>query len=439
MRLLHLGLGNFFRAHQAWYTAHCADSGDWDYAAFSGRSAALAEALQRQHGRYTLITRGPQRDAFETIDSVRQVHAPSEHDAWLEYFRSPALTAVTTTVTEAGYARGDHGGLDLDRPGIRADLSALQRDPAALVGTVPARLVAGLLARYRAGGGPLSLVPCDNLPGNGRSLARVIGEFAQALDGELAGWLASSVSYVSTTVDRITPRATDAEADAVQHATGVRDCCPVVTEPFSEWVLCGDFPAGRPEWDTSGAVFTDDIEPFERRKLWLLNGAHSLLAYAGSVRGAATVAEAIADDISRGWVQQWWSEASPHLPAAADADAYTHALLERFANPRIRHLLGQIAADGSQKLPVRVLPVLRAERAAGRLPEGACRILGAWILHLRGGGVPVDDVHADVLKPLAAGRMPDAVRRVLAHLDPALPDDGDLITAVTAAAQAAAN
>jgi fructuronate reductase len=168
------------------------------------------------------------------------------------------------------------------------------------------------------------------------------------------------------------------------------------------------------------------VTPFEDRKLWLLNGAHSLLAYAGPLRGWTTVAEAVADPVCSAWVQEWWDTCVPHLDLPADDVArYREALLERFANPRIRHALAQIAADGSQKLPVRLLPVLRRERAGGRLPLPAVRLLAAWVLHLRGGSTPVRDVRADELRPLAG-----SVPRVLAALDPALGDDRDLAAAV---------
>ena len=237
-------------------------------------------------------------------------------------------------------------------------------------------------------------------------------------------------------VDRITPRTTPEERRAVLDATGVDDRCPVGTEPFHEWVLSGAFPGGRPRWDEAGATLADNIEPYEERKLWLLNGAHSLLAYAGSARGHETVADAVADDTCREWMQQWWTEASRYLELqAAVIDTYRGALLDRFANPRMHHRLAQIAADGSQKLPVRILPVLRAERAAGRLPAGATRVLAAWICHLRGAGVPVDDVRADRMVALAAGPLPDAVRRVLDALDPAVGADAELVTAVLADAE----
>jgi fructuronate reductase len=436
VRLAHLGLGNFFRAHQAWYTDRAPDAGDWGYAAFSGRRGDLADALTAQDGLYTLITRAADRDRFEVLASLSRAHAAADHDAWLGCLASPDVRAVTITVTEAGYLRGADGGLDHDRPEVQAEVVALRQDPAALVRTAPARLVAGLAARRKADAGPLALVPCDNLPGNGAASARVVGDLAELVDPSLADWMARSVSYVTTMVDRITPKATADDLGAVTDGTGLQDRCPVATEPFSEWVLSGVFPGGRPAWEDAGATVTDDIEPYEQRKLWLLNGGHSLLAYAGSALGRQTVADAVADPTCRAWLEEWWSEASRHLPfSEPDLAAYRAALLDRFANPRIRHQLGQIAADGSQKLPVRILPALRLERAAGRLPAGAVRALAAWIRHLRGAGVPVSDARADQVVPLATGPLRAAVPRVLAALDPALADDHELVAAVLDHAQ----
>jgi fructuronate reductase len=277
------------------------------------------------------------------------------------------------------------------------------------------------------------VVSCDNLPDNGVVVARVVRDLAEMVDPGLADWLAGSISFATTMVDRITPKTTQEDLHTVKEATGLNDRAPVATEPFSEWVLSGPFPGGRPRWEDAGATFTDDIEPFEHRKLWLLNGGHSLLAYAGSARGHQTVAEAVADDACREWLEEWWDEAASYLPfPEPEVGAYRAALLDRFANPRMHHRLGQIADDGSQKLPIRVLPTLRQERAAGRLPPAATRILAAWVCHLRGSGVPVRDARADELAPLAKGPVPEAVRKVLAALDPAVGDDDDAVKAVTA-------
>jgi fructuronate reductase len=436
VRLVHLGLGNFFRAHQAWYTERTPDAADWGYAAFTGRRGELADALNAQEGLYTLITRAADGDRFYMLGSISRAHAGADHEAWLGYLASTEVRAVTITVTEAGYVRGPDGGLDLDRDQVKADVEALRQDLGAVVRTAPARLVAGCAARRRADGGPLTIVSCDNLPGNGAVVSRVVHDLAELVHPGLADWIAESVATVTTMVDRITPKTTEEDLRTVREATGLDDRCPVGTEPFSEWVLSGRFPGGRPRWDAAGATITDDIEPYEHRKLWLLNGGHSLLAYAGSILGHQTVAEAVADETCRGWLEEWWSEASRHLDLPeADVAAYRHALLDRFGNPRMHHRLDQIAADGFQKLPVRILPTLRQERATGRLPHGAARVLAAWMCHLRGAGAPVNDARADQVVPLAAGPLPEAVPRVLAALDPALTDDEDLVAAVLADAQ----
>jgi fructuronate reductase len=417
VRILHLGVGNFFRAHQAWYTEHAADAAEWGIAAFTGRSAVMADALRPQGGLYTLITKGTDGDGYEVVSSLSAVHSAGEHAALLDYFRSPALAVVTLTVTEAGYRRGPDGGLDRTDPAVAADLAALRVDPAAPVGTAPARVVAGLLARRAAAAGPLAIVSCDNLSHNGEVLARVVRDVATDVDESLAAWLDTEVAFCTTMVDRITPATTDGDRAAVAAATGLEDAAPVPTEPFSEWVIQGSFPAGRPAWETAGARIVPDVVPFERRKLALLNGSHSLLAYAATILGHATVDEAIADPRCLAWVEQWWDEACRHLPLPADElTAYRAALLDRYRNPNIRHALAQIASDGSLKLGVRILPTLQAELADGRVPDGACRAVAAWVLHLRGVGAPVKDVNAERVLPLGTGSLAESVAAVLGFL-----------------------
>ena len=431
VRLVHLGLGNFFRAHQAWYTDRAPDGEGWGYAAFGGRTGAVASLLEEQEGLYSLITRSGRDDRFSVVASISRAHPAADHAAWLDCFASPGLAAVTVTVTEAGYLRAAGGGADLQGSGMQADLAALRRDRSAPVSTAPGRLVAGLLARRAADGGPLALVPCDNLPSNGTVLEEVLRHLAAAVDPSLEEWMSDNLSVVTTVVDRITPRAGDGDAELVAASTGWVDLCPVVAEPFAEWVLSGSFPAGRPDWEGSGARLVADAGPFESRKLWLLNGAHSLLAYAGSILGHLTVPAAAADPACRAWLDDWWAVASAHLDQpAGEVSAYRAALVERFSKVRMADRLARIAEDGSQKLPVRILPVLRAERAAGRPAPGACRVLAAWICHLRGMGVPVRDARADEVVPLAGGAIREAVRRVLGWLGPDLSADADLRSAV---------
>jgi fructuronate reductase len=404
VRIVHLGLGNFFRAHQAFYTAAAPDAAQWGIAAFTGHSSALADALTAQDGLFTLITRGPETDTAQVIGSISRAHPGTDQAAWLAALADPALAVVTLTVTEAGYQR-------------RSDVAT--------------RLVAGLAARRTGGGGPLAVVSCDNLSDNGaRTADAVADQMGDRADG-LAAWIADNVSFVTTMVDRITPAPTDVDGRVAGELTGRVDAVPVVTEPFREWVLSGEFPAGRPAWDEVGAQFVDGIGPYEQRKLRLLNGGHSLLAYAGSARGHATVADAVADPVCRRWLDDWFDEAAPGLALpAAEIAGYRRALIVRFSNPRIRHLLAQIAADGSQKLPIRVLPTVASIRASGALPTAGLRIIAAWINHLRGAGAPVNDVAAEVVIGRARGPLTDAVPAIVDYLDAGLAHDPVVVQAV---------
>lgn len=342
VRIVHLGLGNFHRAHQAWYTQHAIDRADWGIAAFAVRRADLAERLTAQGGVFSLIERGPETDEVSVIGSLVEAH-PGDAPRFAELLAAPTTAVVTLTITEAGYRLDDRPPLALNR------------------------LVMGLEARRLARGGPLAVVSCDNLPANGAATRTAVLGLATALDRSLDGWIDENVSFVSTSVDRITPHLTDAESANLRTASGWDDSAPVVTEPFSDWVLQGDFPAGRPHWETAGARFVDDVEPFERRKLWLLNGAHTILAASGPSRGHETVAAAFADPYCRELVMGFWNEAARHLTSPGlDIPGYLAQLGQRFANPRIAHRLIDIADQAPTKVRVRLLPVLLAELAAGQ-------------------------------------------------------------------------
>lgn len=427
VRAVHLGVGNFFRAHQAWYTQRAAGVAEerWGIAAFTGRSAAIAQELAPAQGLYTLATKGPDGAGYETIDVLSAVHPADDLAAWCDYLASPQVAVVTSTVTEAGYRRAADGSLDLDDADVQADLGSLRdyRDEPdrARITTAPGRFVAGLLARRAAGveTGP-AFVPCDNVPENGPMVRRVVLDLAERVDPELPSWIEQHVAFVTTMVDRITPRTTDADRAALRAERGIEDPAVVVTEPFAEWVLAGDFPGGRPAWEEAGARFVDDVAPFETRKLWLLNGSHSLMAYAATIVGHETVAEAIADERVRAWVEAWWDVAASQLTVQSEEiEAYRAALVERYENPNIRHLLAQIAADGSQKIPIRIVPALRAAQDAGADIAGATRAIAAWVLHLRGLGAPVVDAQVDRGRSLAGlgeVSLEEAVDRVLGEL-----------------------
>lgn len=432
VRIVHLGVGNFHRAHQAWYTAHSPDADQWGIAAFTGRGTGMAKALAPQDGLYTLITRSAEGDSFELVGALSAVHPAADHETYLDYLSRPELAVATITVTEAGYLRGVDGHLDAGRDVLVSDLEALRSDPRSPVSSLPARLVAGLLARRSAGAGAFTILSCDNLPENGVVTKTVVQDLAAAVDETLPGWIDVHVDFATSMVDRITPATTDEDRALVERTCGYVDASPVPTEPFHEWVVAGDFPAGRPRWEAAGATLVANVEPFEQRKLWLLNGSHSLLAYAGSIRGHQTIDEAIADPRCKGWVNTFWDEASRYLTfPAADITRYRAALLTRFSNPRVRHQLAQIAADGSAKLVVRTVPTIRAERAAGRIPTGCATTVAAWVLHLRGLGAPIKDPGAaDAEQAAKVGELPEAVSRILDVLDPGLGSDKDFLGAV---------
>lgn len=401
--IAHLGVGAFARAHLAWYTAH-ADGEPWGITAFTGRSPAAADALTAQDCRYTLVTRGASGDTAEVVDTVVAAHPGSDAAAWRRVVASPETTIVTLTVTEAGY-----------RPGS----------------DVPARLVDGLAARRAAGAGRIALVSLDNLTHNGAVLRDVVLRAVD--DDDLRSWIVQTVAFPSSMVDRITPATTDEDVDGLADLPGAlpEDRVPVVTEPFAEWVLEDAFDGiDRPAWESAGVRLVHDVTPYEQRKLWLLNGSHSLLAYLGLLFGHDTVASAMDDPRCRAAVEQLWDEAAAELPLPADEVAAARAaLVERFANPRIRHTLRQIAAGGSQKLPVRVVDVLR--RRSERDPDagvgpGAATLLAAWWLHCTTQPGLVDD---------AGAPGPDSdVHDVLGVVAPDL-DTTPVVAAVTAAAE----
>ena len=389
VRIVHLGLGAFHRAHQAWYTAHSDPGQEWGIAAFTGRSPDAARILRRQDCLYTLVTREPDGDRVETVESIVAAHDGADTDALRDYLRRPEVTVVTLTVTEKGYRQDERGNLDTNDPEVAADLQALSVAltsdgvlTSGILHTMPGRLLWALDARRRAlPDATITLIPCDNLPDNGAVLRRVLHDLAGATSPPLAAWISAQVDIVSTSVDRITPRTTTADIDAVAMSTGIRDEALVVTEPFHSWILAGRIRAPRPPWEAAGAVVVTDIEPFEQRKLWMLNGAHSLLAYEGILRGHETVAAAIRDPECLARVHALW-DLDESLLASADAHldlaGYRDALIWRFSNPAIAHRLRQIATDGSIKLRARILDPLRRARGTGAHGEAALAVLEAW-------------------------------------------------------------
>lgn len=405
-RIVHIGLGAFHRAHQAWYTSRVDREQNWGIVAFTGRSPEAAEKLAVQDGLYTLVTRDSNGDSYQIIDSIVRAEDGNDSEKFVEAITNSKTAIVTLTITEAGYGMDAAGHVDSNNP------------PPALH-----RLAVALETRRRANGLGIAIVSCDNMPSNGALLKIAMSDLFASFGADSVDWLNEKVSFVSTSIDRITPKTLDSDIELVEKATGWLDNSVVVTEPFSDWVLEGEFPLGRPQWERAGAKFVDDIEAFENRKLWLLNGSHSLMAYLGQLRGHETVAQAIADDFCLEQVQQFWNEAANHLTAEGlDIPNYRAALLERYANERIAHRLAQIAIDGATKLRVRIAPVAKAEIAAGRSAVGCATAIAGWVAYVVKNEKVQDSQSAEIARALS-GNKAGVEQRLVSVIDLQLAND----------------
>lgn len=436
VRLLHLGLGAFHRSHQLWHTASADSEAKWGYASFTGRSADAARILTAQDGLYTVIERSSEGDRAETIAHLVEAHDGSDLARFAAWLADPAVAVVTLTITESGYCLDGTGSLDMSDERVIADLDQLRARVSGVpprLQTALARLVFGLDERRRAKAGAVAVLPCDNMPANGRLVRRAVRALAAAYSDDLDVWIAREVSFASSVVDRITPATTERDIEDFAAETGIRDEGLVVTEPFSEWVIAGDFPAGRPPWELSGARIVDDVAPYERRKLWMLNGAHTVLSTTARERGHHTVAQAMGDKVVRGWLEEYWDAVEPWLPEPElDLAGYRRALVERFSNARIAHHLQQIASETTTKLRYRIVPALVAEREAGRMPDGLVRPIAAWVRGLHAGARDTD-AYAERIDEIVSGGSGDTyatTAALVALLDPDLAADEDLVTRV---------
>lgn len=401
--ILHLGIGAFHRAHQAIYVDDLlADAPDWGILGASLRRPDTRLALEPQDGLYTLAEHDGARVETRIIGSVLKVldWASSAEDI-LTAMADPAIRIITLTVTEKGYCRTPSGDLDTALPVVADDLAGPRLQ------SIPGILATGLERRRRAGGGPITLLSCDNLPDNGPSTARVVRQFADLSLPDLGPWMEENVTFPSSMVDRITPATTQADIAAINLATGFTDAWPISTEPFCQWVIEDRFAAGRPAFETVGVQMVTDVAPFEAMKLRMLNGAHSTLAYAGGLMGFEFVADAIGDASLRALLtRMMMEEVIPTLDLPADdLVEYWDALLARFANTSLHHRLDQIAQDGSQKLPQRVLATCREGLEVGRPVPGLTFAVAAWIVWIarrHAGGQAIVDPMAERLGTLAA-------------------------------------
>ncbi|WP_066959350.1 mannitol dehydrogenase family protein [Microbulbifer sp. Q7] len=405
--IVHLGIGAFHRAHQAWYTENriAAGENDWGIVGASLRSAGVRDQLVPQNGLYSVVEKSNAGTKVQIVGAVSDVLVgPESPQQLLELLAQESVRIVSLTITEKGYCHDPASGdLNPQHPDVVHDLQNPQAPKSAL------GYIVGALALRKARGLPgFTVLTCDNLPSNGTLLGKVLGQFAEKVDSELAAWIAENTTTPSTMVDRIVPATTDADRAELEALIGCRDEAAVMAEPFSQWVVEDNFLRGRPEWDKAGATFVDDVEVYELIKLRLLNGSHSMLAYSGYLAGCETVADVMAvpafNKLALHFMQ---SEATTSIDVPADFDiaAYQAELIERFENRALRHRTWQIAMDGSQKIPQRWLGTLRYQLENDGPIDVLSFALANWIRYVsavdeQGNAIEVSDPLAVELKAL---------------------------------------
>ncbi len=396
--IVHLGIGAFHRAHQAVYTddALAHEFGDWGIVGASLRSTDIVHALSAQDCLHSVITRDRLGDRARIVGSmVRAIAATEDREALLSYLADPAVKIVTLTVSEKAYGIDPKtGGLDIVHAAVAHDLS----DPHNPVGAI-GFIVEGLARRHALGHAPFTVLCCDNLPGNGHVVRRLVIEMASRREPELCNWIETEGRFPSSMVDRIVPAATDAVRERAAGMIGAADALALETEPFTQWVIEDSFACGRPAWEAGGALFVEAVEPYEKMKLRLLNGSHSLIAYLGQIHNLEYVRDVmtVADyrRIVRGHMQAVLPTLDP-VPGI-DLKAYMDQLIARFENPAIAHRTAQIAMDGTQKLPQRIFAPASEAIATGVDAGSFAYATALWIAYLQR-TENVDDPRADELR-----------------------------------------
>jgi fructuronate reductase len=423
--IVHIGPGAFHRSHQAYYVDTLLHSDKrWAISALSLKSTGLRDALLPQQGLYTLVELGAVPRA-RVIGAIRELLvASSDTEAAFARLVSRDTRIVSLTVTEKGYCLDANNHLDLANADIAHDLASPDK-PKSTIGW----LVEGLRRRREQGVPPYAVLSCDNLPNNGVVLKCALVAYARSSDADLARWIEAEVTCPRTMVDSITPATDDALRTRAAKATGVQDAWPVQREPFTQWVV-EDVPVMRDaDWRSVGVTLSKDVGIYDRAKLRLLNGAHSTLAYVGLLRGHESVADAMRDEQLAQFVELFMTEdLSPSLgpEPGLDVEHYISAVLARFRNPGIRHLLSQIAWDGSKKLPVRLVVTIGEAMRAGRPIHRFLIPIAAWmrfIMRQAKAGVPIVDPDAVRLASIGSACSGDARADLLrfAACDSVLP------------------
>ena len=415
VKAVHLGVGAFHRGHQAVFTdlANAHESAPWGVVGISLRSRTAETQLAPQDGLYCVGIRDRQNERFQLVGNIVQViTAPDAPAAAMAALTNPDVSVVTMTITEKGYGLDPATGKLVTDHGEISDDLANPTEPKSAIGY----LCEALRLRKNAGNAPFTAMSCDNLPSNGSRLKSALLQYANSLDPDLADWIESEASFPESMVDRIVPATTNDDLVAAEARIGVRDEGYVKTEPFLQWVIEDDFVGTRPQWEKAGARIVPDVSPYENAKLRLLNGAHSAIAYLGYLSGYQFVHEVMGDEQLSDFVTALMNdEIAPTLAEPADMPLLPYAtdLRGRFRNSSLNHRTWQIAMDGSQKLPQRLLNTIR-DRIKQDLPfPRLATAVAAWIVYAAGsspdgGHIDVRDPMSETFKSIAAKAAGDA-------------------------------
>lgn len=411
--IIHIGVGGFHRAHQAVYLDQLMNAGtayDWAICGLGllPGDARMRDALKGQDGLYTLAVKHPdgQLEARVIGSIVDYVYAPDDPEAALERMCDPAIRIVSLTVTEGGYNVNQvTGEFDFANPAVTADL-----EPGATPTTHFGYVIEALRRRRERGTAPFTVMSCDNIQGNGDNARRMFGAFARAKDPDLAAWIDAEVPFPNCMVDRITPVTTDADRALIADRYGIEDQWPVVTEPFLQWVLEDDFISGRPPYEDVGVQMVEDVTPYELMKLRLLNVSHQGIAYLGYLAGYRMVHEVAQNDLFATFLRGYMdAEGEPTLQPlpGVDLEQYKSTLIERFSNPYVKDTVARLCAESSDRIPTWLVPVIRANLAAGGQVARSALIVASWARYAEGvdeKGEPIeivdriaDQVHAAAL------------------------------------------
>ncbi|MEH6584328.1 MAG: mannitol dehydrogenase family protein [Halioglobus sp.] len=384
--IVHLGIGAFHRAHQALYTEQVLNEtgGAWGICGVSLRSATVRDQLAPQDCLYTVSVNSDAGRKLQLVGAVKTVLVASESpSAVIEALCLPSVHVVTLTITEKGYCLNPASGrLNESHPDIRHDL-AYPDQPITAIGFI----ARALEHRRKNGQAGLTIISCDNWFANGKRLGQAVLDFSTLVDTELQTWIADHCRFPCTMVDRIVPVTTLEDRERIGNTLGHEDQACVMTEPFSQWVIEDNFAGPVPDWRSAGATLVSDVQPFEKMKLRMLNGSHSTLAYLACLARIDTVSEAITHPEIRLLVEKLMREEmvpTLSLPGSFDLDAYADQLLQRFANTALHHQTRQIAMDGSQKIPQRLLPALNDYLQKGESSAAIMLGIAAWIRYTRG-------------------------------------------------------